>query len=176
MKNRNLIMMFFLLIISAGCSKNTQDEEIVENDTILPVISALEEEHLDQSILSFFNKELPQNRYENSKGFFTSIAEDQEDCIIINSEEEFQNAYNGDYALPTIDFQHYTLILGKLYEDASYLFQGQYLTKEGNGYSLVLCFRRESAVADMLPFYYWGIYPRINNGNVTVKKEIMNHW
>ena len=166
-----IIECFLLTFILAGCSNDTF-EDGSQNTIDMEMISPLVETELNQDILNFFNEEMSRNRVKRSKGFFTSLAESEETYLIINSDNDFQNAYKGDYALPVIDFQHYTLILGKLYMDASYMLEGQYLAKNDHESQLVLCFKKEPAVADMLPLYYWGIYKKEYFEKITIKKEI----
>ncbi len=173
--NRNMkkvlstMMCFLLMIISAGCSDDSTENNLqdVENNIILP----FEKDGLSLSILNFFNEEMPQNRIERTKGFFTSVVENEEVCVVINSDEEFQNAYKGDLILPTIDFHLYTLILGKLYLDASYMLEKQYIIKEESEHILVLQFKNKIADCEILPLYYWGIYPKFNYEKITIKKE-----
>ena len=164
---KRLVFICLLLIILAGCSNDSMGSDS-QNDGILPIAK----EKLNQNVLLFFNEKLPNNRVEKSKAFFTSLEEDEEVCLLINSNEEFQNAYEGNSSLPTIDFIHYTLVLGKLYCGANYILESQYLTKKDNESLLILTFNQKPAVAEMLPLYYWGIYSKINVEEIKIKKVI----
>ena len=158
-----------------GCSSDDDEERI--NGTIIEEIDCGEE------INSFFRYELPNSSvYYYSRYFFSSPEEfDNNICYVINSNEEFKNVYRGksaDTELPEIDFTKYTLIIGQEHPQLGLKpkeMVGKNLYKTQDGYVLELRYNQlimKPGSVDTFPIYivyYWGIYPKISDNNVSIK-------
>ena len=109
------ILLFVLLLIGggnfAGCNK---DEEIDTSvgDPIQSVTPTIE-------ISSFFDSAWTHLGDGSPKSFFPNNRQDV--CALVNSDEEFRELYQGTDEIPYIDFQQYTLVIGKK----------KYYTKDG---------------------------------------------
>lgn len=108
--------------------------------------------------------------YRKPDVFFNEDDSDQL-CRIINSKEEFRAVYKGSKELPEIDFQRYSLILGRVSSGVVNLAKGNYIsrTADGNYFLTVKIGVYENydpskyAYIDILvPVYFWGIYPKLS--------------
>ena len=127
-------------------------------------------------ISDFFDREWPFLTSNNTESFYTDIWQDT--CNIVNTKQELDEIYLGSHIIPEIDFQHYSLIIGKKAcrtaigekRPAEYIRQDLY--KGAKGYVLDLYCKY--SIPDV-SFYddqfvcFWGIYPKINKENIAIK-------
>lgn len=121
--------------------------------------------------LSFFLLDaLHSSEFAGRQTFFSEGPEEQE-CLLINSEEEFRAAYKGDKEVPKtwINFDDCTLVIGRTYGEYGGVSLGGFELKDnGDSYQLDLTlnhnvnpnFFYSQAITDL---YFWKIYPKIEN-------------
>lgn len=121
--------------------------------------------------LSFFLLDaLHSSEFAGRQTFFSEGPEEQE-CLLINSEEEFRAAYKGDKEVPKtwINFDDCTLVIGRTYGENSGVSLGGFELKDnGDSYQLDLTLNHNvnpnvfytQAYIDL---YFWKIYPKMEN-------------
>ena len=127
------------------------------SNVILPI------EVADENILDFFKTELPPFKFVNPLCFFTDIYDWRDTCILINNIYEFQQSYECEKKLPYIDFDKFTLIIGKkhLQSRPSYCFCEQKIV-EDSVLTQIIKFYYGGGGSDMRDtWYHWGIYPKL---------------
>ena len=154
MKSKLSYLLVILLFF--GCSKDDENN----NETDAPVA---------REIAAFFNSALPDNG-ENSQVFFTDIDSQKDTCYIVNSLQELQSLYSGDKEIPKIDFNKYTLILGKKILTAGYEIEKYSVedTTEGIVVTLIIRQLEGTFITPLQPNYYWGL-----NNKLPSKKSII---
>lgn len=103
--------------------------------------------------------------------FFDQTEWDEQKLLVINSQSDFQLAYTGDKKLPEIDFDKYTLIIGKDWaSNSSYQLQDVQLYDNGKQYILdidIMHYVWSGAYEAIQNLFYWKVYPKLD------KKEII---
>jgi hypothetical protein len=141
--------------------------EVVESKIILPVTVT------DQRIIDFFEKcrfTGKASHYPSSCFFTTSY--DETTYLVISTMDEFRHAYKCTDDLPEINFDNYTLVIGKRAVSRTGIFVSNQKIIE----TCDLTFHVEVTVESSgLPsgsiLYYWGIYPKLPNKPFYVKYE-----
>ena len=152
------ILTSLLLLGVWGCNESNDDEYGFK----APVA---------EEIISFFNDALPQD--ESSNCFFTTLDPLKDTCYVINSHKELSELYSGEKNLPIIDFDKYTLILGKTMESAGYAIEGHNIEITDNILIITLTIKQleGSYTQQFVPCYYWGLYKKLPFKEYSVKKE-----
>ena len=132
--------------------------------------------------LVFYMLDVVNNELQGRHIFFSDGPEEQE-CLIINSEGEFRDAYKGDvdlnqqpWTLPTIDFQHCTLVIGRTYGENGGVSLGDYeLIDNGDTYQLNMTLNNNvnpnyTYTPDHVNLYFWKIYPKMENKPVVFNR------
>ena len=118
--------------------------------------------------LVFFMMDALNNEYQGRHMLFSDGPEEQE-CLIINSEQEFQDAYKGDWQLPSINFKYCTLVIGRTYGEHGGISLGDYeLIDNGDTYQLNLTLNNNvnpnyTYTLDHVNLYFWKLYPKMEN-------------
>ena len=103
----------------------------------------------------------------NFKTFFEQGKWNDESILVINSQEEFQKAYMGTKELPNVDFDLYTLVIGRTWgNDSSYKLDKIILRDKGSTYELetqLLHHVNGFAFAAIQTIFYWHLYPKLAN-------------
>jgi hypothetical protein len=87
--------------------------------------------------LNFFMMDALHGSANKGRKTFFSEEDVAEECLIINSEEEFRQAYKGDKELPKINFDYCTLVIGRTYgEHGGMTYGGHELKDNGDTYQL----------------------------------------
>ena len=116
--------------------------------------------------LNFFMMDaLHGSEFEGRRTFFSEEAV-AEECLIINSEEEFRQAYKGDKELPStgINFDYCTLVIGRTYgEHGGITYGGHELIDNGDSYQLNVTLNNNvnpdyCYTAAFTDIYFWNIY------------------
>ena len=157
-KAKTTILTSLLLLGVWGCNESNDDEYGFK----APVA---------EEIISFFNDALPQD--ESSNCFFTTLDPLKDTCYVINSHKELDELYSGEKNLPIIDFDKYTLILGKTMESAGYAIEGHNIEITDNLLIITLTIKQleGSYTQQFVPCYYWGLYKKLPFKECSVKKE-----
>lgn len=135
-------------------------------------------------LISFMMDALYKNETQGRHTFFSEDPEEQK-CLIINSIEEFREAYKGDKDISPIihhvNFNYCTLVIGRTYGEHSGMSLGDYeLTDNGDTYQLDVTLNNNinpnlvytTALTDL---YFWKIYPKMENKPVVfnrIKKDV----
>ena len=109
--------------------------------------------------------------------FFSEGAEQQE-CLIINSEEEFREAYKGDKELPKsgINFEYCSLVIGRTYGENSGVSLDRFeITDSDDTYQVNVTLNKSvnpkySYTAAPKDLYYWNIYPKMEKKPVVFNR------
>ena len=148
--------------------------------------------------LDFFMMDaLHGNESQGRHTFFSETAE-EEKFLIINSEEEFREAYKGDKELPStgINFNYCSLVIGRTYGEHGGISLGGFdLTDNGDAYQLDVTLNNNvnpdyTSIAAFVDLYFWKIYPKmekkpvvfnrihqdVNLDPLNVYKQIRNRW
>ena len=169
--------LLLLMIGAAGCSGDDEND-YYDDKNVVPEFAATEE------VKVFFEKDFSTNYsdiYQKS-GFFTAeeFAYLSKDVIvrIINSREEFEQAYNGKYELPDIDFTRNTLIVGltNSLDGGETLGTVRLLNAEGNYELQVVVDKnvhptRVYSLA-ITPLLFWKLYPKLPTSNLTATRIV----
>ena len=115
--------------------------------------------------------------YDDDKPFdFKNNLNNEDDpCIVINTEEEFKEAYTGDLSLPAIDFSNYTLTIGKIFLPAGEFIDNMSI-KQTNPIKTTLYI---NCIIDTNPnvgylgvsywVYYWKLFPKFYASKINVE-------
>lgn len=131
----------------------------------------------NDDLIWFMMNALYKTESEGRKSFFSQTAKEEE-CLIINSESEFHEAYHGDMEIPRwmIDFDHCSLVIGRTYGEHGGISLGDYeFIDNGDSYQLNLTVNNNvnpdyyypQAVTDL---YFWKICPKMENKPVVFNR------
>ena len=106
--------------------------------------------------------------------FKNNLSNEDDPCIVINTEEEFKEAYTGDLSLPAIDFSQYTLIIGK-----TFLSAGTFIDNVNIKTNPVKTTLSINCIIDTNPNvgyigvlyweYYWKLFPKFYASKINVE-------
>ena len=176
-KTTKALVFIFSLLLPLGmlcaCSNSEDDaqptnQQTNTKETVLPVL-----EGGDYMIASqFFATELHNESESNpSSAFFTDQQESV--CYAVNSKEELKRLYQGEKALPEINYSNYTLIIGveKLSHLLYKLEKQELVTESGKAQLNLYVSEPEDKYypAMIKNLYYWGLYPKMEGKTFTVK-------
>lgn len=177
---RNIHKVILLLLIAVeglgliSCNKD-EDNGTSEGTSIQRVTP-------DRETYDFFNREWTHLGDGSPISFFQDNSEDV--CLLINSEEEFRESYQGtDERIPYIDYQQYTLVIGK---KKYYTSEGEKNPTQLEGQKLYL--KDGKYVLDLscrynipgVSFYtdrficFWGLYPKLSPKDITVNIQYID--
>ena len=114
---------------------------------------------VNNTVKDFLDEALP-----NDKGVstFRFSEKNNTEIHVINSRQEFEEAYKGESALPTIDFNERTLIIGKAYMlEKSHHVKSIEINKCGDYRVLyVLTDKPEGVFWMAYNMYFWAVFPK----------------
>ncbi len=126
--------------------------------------------------LVFFMLDALNNEYQGRHTFFSDGSEKQE-CLIINSLQEFKDAYKGAWNLCSyVDFRHCTLVIGRTYGENGGVSLGDYdIVDNGDSYQLNLTLNNNvnpnyTYTPAVKNLYFWKIYPKMENKPVVFNR------
>ncbi len=153
-----LSMAVLLALTITACGNDENDESTV----MLTVASP------NDDVKKFFESSMPLT---TDADFFS--AKDGDVCELVNSVEELKMLYSGTMPLPDIDFQKYTLVIGKkLMENSFYQLTRQQIVQEDSRYVLYLYVSPVSETGSWPAFSYlnfWGLYPKLSKRDIIVR-------
>lgn len=167
----NMLALLLLIAVEglSFISCNKDDDINPSVDTSVQIVTPSRE------ICDFFDREWTYLGDGCPQSFFQDF--NQDICLMVNNEEDLRDLYQGNGQIPYIDFQQYTLVIGKK----------KYYTKEGEKNptqyegqklyimdgKLVLDLSCKYNVAGV-SFYsdrficFWGVYPKLSSNVITV--------
>ena len=186
MKKSCILWMFAVLMLAVGMSSCSSDEieripykrEIynfgqtkgVDDDTY-------------QRLSVFFQAELHRPHYDEfgtaSSSFFGELSPKDLPCYLINSMEEFRAAYQGNEQLPEVDFDRYSVLVGRTIRmGGAESLRSFSLEDEGDHYRLaivILCNVNPDLIytCDIGDLFYWNIYPKLETKPITIERSVI---
>ena len=174
-----------LMTISVGCSKDEDDAQSsgTDNEVLGGIVWDYDTDQITEgtdSVTAFFKRELHSpywdgNRNEH-KTFFEAGYSDS--ILVINSQKEFQKAYMGILELPYVDFNQYTLIIGRTWgNDGSYELTNVILNDKGLNYELetkIIHYVDRGAYDMINTFFYWRLYPKLSQKNIIIHRTVID--
>jgi hypothetical protein len=106
-----------------------------------------------------------------------SLGDKTPTCLLINSAKEFAKIVPPSTALPTIDFNSYTLVVGQhVLGSPGYLLKNQSVDKRPMVMKLTLIYERMGGAspAIMTTFYSWALYPKLPQKPIEIKITYVN--
>ncbi len=168
-----------------ACSSDDESKDTIAAVRGGEVYSYTKSTDVDPSdqVAVFFSEELHAvYRSDTSfyKSFFTCEDEEMEMLIdkylVINNRQEFEDAYMGTKNLPIIDFDSYTLIIGRTWgRDSSHKLHDVSLRDTGTSYQLEINVLHEKADVVLYSLYdiqFWRLYPKLASKPVAFKNTV----
>ena len=106
--------------------------------------------------------------------FFTTVPRNLDTCFIINSMHAFGEAFECDMIIPYIDFENYTLIIGKHKISSIGCYVKEQKIVENSCLTLLTTIYPHGSLPSGGTCYYWGIYPKLPKKQLYV--EHYNDW
>ena len=133
------------------------------------------------NLIWFMMNALYKGESEGRKTFFSPAAE-EEKCLIINSEQEFREAYHGDMEISDlgINFGRCSLVIGRTYGEHGGISLGDYdFVDNGDSYQLNLTVNNNvnpdyAYTAAFIDLYFWKICPKMENKPVVFNRIRQN--
>lgn len=165
-----------LVINLNSCSSDSSDDEMINKGVSVENVTPSKE------VSDFFDREWTHLGDGSPESFFKN--NNQNIYAMVNSEEEFCELYQGDNEIPYIDFNRYTLVVGK---KKYYTSEGEknptwlerqnlYLTTDGKYVLDLSCQYNIPGVS----FYsdrficYWGLYSKLLPQDITVNIQYVD--
>ena len=130
-------------------------------------------------LISFMMDALYKNESQGRSTFFSERPEEQE-CLIINSIDDFRKVYKGDKDISPIihhvNFDYCSLVIGRTYGEDSSVSLGDFdLTDNGDGYQLDVTLNRNTNpdygfLTALVDLYFWKIYPKMEKKPVVFNR------
>lgn len=172
MKKVTLLMSVLLTLGLFSACSSSEDYDTKSSDDF-DVLNPIAEGDSLAAISDFFKTEF--DSYEKPFDLKNNLSNEDNPCIIINSEEDFMEVYTGDLSLPAIDFSQYTLIIGKIYLSAG-TFLDNMSIKQTNPVKATLSI---NCIIDTNPNvgyigriywnYYWKLFPKFHASEISVE-------
>ena len=132
-------------------------------------------------LLMFMMDALHGNESQGQRTFSYDASAEQE-CLIINSEEEFREAYKGNKQLPKtgINFDYCTLVIGRTYgEHCAVSIDDYELTDNGDTYQLNVTLNNNvnpdyAYTAEFNDLYFWKIYHKMEKKPVVLNRIVQD--
>jgi hypothetical protein len=179
MKANMLSFLAALLLIGGGfaaCNNSNDDDPLAEMfpDGISPVssggdLTAFFDENLKWIADSVFPYPADADPYETEMWYITDT------CVMINSVEEFQAIdFRGkSFELPAIDFDAYTLVIGKWMKGggvATILSQRLVVEPDQTTLNLLIGKKHNDSLGIIKVEAFWGLYPKITSESIQVNR------
>lgn len=128
-----------------------------------------------EDISSFFNTTLLPYGESILSNFFPSpshLTHQKDTCYLVNSQAAFEELYTGDEELPEINFNEQSLLIGMVMKPAGYSLEYQYIYVTDDSIVVTLSMKKLKGafIAAIVPYYFWGLYEKLPQKNVEIKK------
>lgn len=156
------------------CACNNGDEP---SDNIADLIPIEKGDDIAE-ISDFFKKTFDTDEIRQKPfNFKNNLCNDEKKtCLVINSQEEFEEAYTGDTPLPTIDFSKYSLIIGKVYIDAGTFIDNMSIKQINNSRSVLtinyIIDTKGCYIALAYYKYYWKLFPKFHTSEIVIEETV----
>ncbi len=176
MKKKFLI--FALMLMAVGMSltvvscSSDDDEDVVQEAATTEEVKTFFEEDFSTDYSDIYQK----------SGFFTAdeymYLSSGVIVRLINNRKEFEQAYNGKYELPDIDFSQNTLIAGMVNSLNSGETLGDVrLLNTGGDYNLQVFVNKNvnperTYSLAITPLFFWKIYPKLTTSNMKATRIV----
>lgn len=172
-----LLVVYGIGLALMACSSDDNEEmntPIVDNPDLAGYVEGAicrtkADSKSHEDIYRFFDKELPTTSMSYTKNCFL-FEEASDVCYKVNSYDELRSIYTGSEALPDIDFETYTLLVGMKESEqfaADSLNRQMFYEKDG-AYYLDIFFSSDLYFQTFVKVYYWGLYPKLGDGKIFV--------
>lgn len=122
----------------------------------------------DNDLSEFFKESL---KYSQSAPFFSLSGSYYSDtCAVYNSEKELKEAYSGNRLLPAIDFNTYSLIIGRAFRySIDCHVTNVSLYNELDAYRILVTMTDPDSGRDAIDAsFFWGLYPKMKPKEIIV--------
>lgn len=190
-KNVVLWMCALVLVMTAGVSSCSSDDEesVEERGDFVEVRGGVHYDYrkdsngdLSNPLVAFFAQELRKPRWDGQGGEYKTFFEEgewnEESIQMINSREVFQAAYMGTKELPDVDFDQYTLVIGRTWgNDPSYELGKTILRDKGLSYELETQllqhhYKDLAVPCVIMTILYWRLYPKLPEKAISLRRTV----
>ena len=182
---RTIGILLSALFLLTACDSSDNHEMVIDDDVVYTSPKKVDVDYETQNQLSnFFLEELYHNYSDNSgqdyPGFFGKLEWDAQPCYLINSNEEFLSAYKGTKQLPEVDFERYSILVGRSYcADGSESIDKYNLIDEGDHYRMYIGILRNVNPNYTYPhvirdLFYWDVYPKRESKPITIERRVVD--
>lgn len=177
-------ILYWGLLFSLGIFSACSNDDDIKGEYGGIVYNGYTHQEIDESdpLSVFFGEELYNPRWDGYgneyKTFFEQGEWDDESILVINSQEEFQKAYMGTKDLPRVDFNIYTLVIGRTWgNDGSYKLADIILNDKGLNYELETRLNHyvdRIANCAIQTIFYWRLYPKLAQKPIIPKRIVID--
>ena len=170
-----LFILGVLLSLGVFCACSSDDEIDNESPDVLNNLTPIDKGDSFAAISDFFKTAF--NEESKPFDFGNNLGNEENPCVIINNEEEFEEVYTGESSLPTIDFSKYTLIIGKVFLSAGTFIDNMninHINRAKATLSINCIIDSKGAYIGTIGYvYYWNLFPKFHASiiNVEVSKK-----
>ena len=184
MKMKTYMMAAVIGACLCACeSSNNHSDDPIGSVPDLPTKRSNVDEDTYLRLSAFFQTELHHPYYRDGgevfPGFFGEMEYDAQPCYLINSMEEFQTAYKGNEQLPEVDFERYSVLVGRTYRiDGSESLGIYNLVDEDDHYRMYLGILRNinpdyGYTCDIGDLFYWDLYPKRESKPINIERRVV---
>ena len=184
MKMKTYMMAAVIGACLCACeSSNNHSDDPIGSVPDLPTKRSNVDEDTYLRLSAFFQTELHHPYYRDGgevyPGFFGELEYDAQPCYLINSMEEFQAAYKGNEQLPDVDFERYSVLVGRTYRiDGSESLGIYNLVDEDDHYRMYLGILRNvnpdyGYTCDIGDLFYWELYPKRESKPINIERRVV---
>ena len=166
-------MMVAIACTLAACSSDDEGQD----GRVYPVVA----NNIGENVSGVFANVFPEGAH-NGKGFRTFFTQDEENMdsyYVVNSEEEMKALFEAGTTLPQIDFDKYTLVMGRFFGMPSDYVYSQYLNEESASISFTVCIKNHAfdTGGELMDatwatvHFFWGLYPKFKTDNFVFNLE-----
>ena len=169
-----LFILGVLLSLGVFCACSSDDEIDNESPDVLNNLTPIDKGDSFAAISDFFKTAF--NEESKPFDFGNNLGNEENPCVIINNEEEFEEVYTGESSLPTIDFSKYTLIIGKVFLSAGTFIDNMSI-KQINNFRSVLTINyiidtKGCYIALAYYKYYWKLFPKFHTSEIVIEETV----